>query len=85
MHGEVEKGINAMPGLDMDVHATQNRYFHPQAPWEMDVKEVVPQVKVGSIPMKASHRVTKVVICKIPEGVRWCSCRTQYFSNESRN
>jgi hypothetical protein len=50
MHGEVKKGINAMPRLDMDVHTTQNRCFHPQAPWEMDVKEVVPQVKVGVNP-----------------------------------
>jgi hypothetical protein len=32
----------------------------------------------GSIPMKASHRVTKAVICKLPEGVRLCRSKLYY-------
>jgi hypothetical protein len=69
-HGEVEIGINAMPELDMDANATQNSHFRVRYLRELDVKYVVQQVKVGSIPIKASHRVTKVMICKIPKGVR---------------
>jgi hypothetical protein len=40
---------------------------------EPDAKEVVPQVKVGSISMKTTHRVTKTTICEIPEVVRLCN------------
>jgi hypothetical protein len=37
-HGKVEIGINAMPELDMDVNATQNRCFCVRALRELDVK-----------------------------------------------
>jgi hypothetical protein len=51
-HGEVEVRINAMLGLSMDDHASQNYCFHVQALSELDLKKVVPQVEVrGSIPM----------------------------------
>jgi hypothetical protein len=46
-HGENKVRIDAMPGLDIDVHATKNRRFHIRALREPDTKEVVPQVKVG--------------------------------------
>jgi hypothetical protein len=46
-HGEVEVGIDYMPGFDIDVCATQNRHFHAGALRELDAKEVAPQIKVG--------------------------------------
>jgi hypothetical protein len=39
--GEVEVGIDSMPRSEVDVHATQNRYFRTRAMWELSVKEVV--------------------------------------------
>jgi hypothetical protein len=39
-----------MPRLHIDVHATQNCCFQVRALQEPDVKEVVPQVKVGVNP-----------------------------------
>jgi hypothetical protein len=48
-------------------------------------KKCIHRSKWGLIPMKASHRVTKVMICKIPKGVRLCSSRPQYYNNEWRN
>jgi hypothetical protein len=44
---EVEIGIDAMPRLDVDDHASQNRRFHVQALREPDANEVVPQVEMG--------------------------------------
>jgi hypothetical protein len=41
-HGEVEVRIDAMPGLGVDNHASQNCHFHVRALRETDVKEVVP-------------------------------------------
>jgi hypothetical protein len=49
-HGKVKIRINAMPRLHIDVHATQNCCFQVRALQEPDVKEVVPQVKVGVNP-----------------------------------
>jgi hypothetical protein len=43
-------------------HWTQKKWFHIS--------------KWGSIPMMASHRVTKAMMCKTPKGVRLCSSRS---------
>jgi hypothetical protein len=71
---EVKIRIDAMPRSDVDVHATRNRHLRVCALRELDAEEVVPQVEVGVNPMKV-YSVTKIAICKIPEGVRLCSSR----------
>jgi hypothetical protein len=58
-HGEINVRINAMLGLDVDVHATQHCCIHIRAPWEPDMKEAVSQVKVGVNPhegLAPSHK-----------------------------
>jgi hypothetical protein len=49
-YGEVQIRISAIAKLDVDVHTTQTCRFHFRALREPDVKEVVPQVKVGVNP-----------------------------------
>jgi hypothetical protein len=64
-----------MLGLEVDNHAPPNHHFCIRALWEPNTKEAIPLVKMGSIPMKVSHRVTKAAMCKILKGVKLCSSR----------
>jgi hypothetical protein len=49
-NGEVEVGIDSVLGFDIDVHASQNCHFRAQALQGPNVKEIVPQIKVGLNP-----------------------------------
>jgi hypothetical protein len=57
-HGKMETGIDSVHRLDMDIHATKNRFLRARALREPDAKEMVPQIKVGGQSPCRPHRVT---------------------------
>jgi hypothetical protein len=75
-HMIVEIGIDTLPGLDVDNHASQNCQHCIRVLWTRNAKEIIPQVEVGiyhHVSITQSHKGPRCAGSL--KGVSWCSSK----------